>query len=409
MRHANFNFHPIGQGCFYTGEIYLADSNNTFNFVYDCGTDSKAIYLNNEIDKYKNRIIDKSLDLLIISHFHDDHVSGVFRLLDGIHCKRLIIPYYLPIERLLLYAKSFSKNDDYRLMLQNPINFFSNDRFNIDEIILIGGPDKENKQDAETRQNPPFDKKTLENILDIKEFEFEAEFLNESESKQMINNINELESDHINANKLKLLSRPYAVLSSIWVFLFYLQRRDIDITNFANDIDDLLEINKITLKDIFEVNILIELREIYRRHFNVDLNTTSLVLFHEPLFKIENPSHFYLCNNLYISSMICSRNKFGTLLTGDIYLNTITKIQKLQDYFNGNMGQVCVFQVPHHGSARNWLLTTPNSLESFCYYLINHALGRKSHPSLKVVEHIKTNSKGIIILNNEIDFFRYGF
>lgn len=41
-----FEFHPVGQGLFYTGSLM----HGTYQFVFDCGTENKQNYVNDCID-----------------------------------------------------------------------------------------------------------------------------------------------------------------------------------------------------------------------------------------------------------------------------------------------------------------------------------------------------------------------
>ena len=66
-----FDFNKVGQGLFYSGDI------GRFNFVYDCGCSRdflKKIGVK-VIGPYKRRMDRKTIDLLVISHFHDDHTK----------------------------------------------------------------------------------------------------------------------------------------------------------------------------------------------------------------------------------------------------------------------------------------------------------------------------------------------
>src|ERR1700761_6240842 len=117
----NFEFHAIGQGGFYTGMLGKSDiPSDVFHFVYDCGKSGSTALLKNEVADYQ-KIISGHLDLLIISHFHEDHINGIRALLTGITCRRVIIPYYEPEERLLLYATTPNASEDYIIFLQDPI------------------------------------------------------------------------------------------------------------------------------------------------------------------------------------------------------------------------------------------------------------------------------------------------
>lgn len=415
MIETDFNFNPIGQGCFYTG--YISINQLKFNFVYDCGTDSKMEYLENRIDIYKAKLVENQLDLLIISHFDADHVNGVIRLLNGIRCKKLVIPYYEPIERLLLYTTTTSDNDDYRLMLQNPINFFSGERFNIDEIILVGGPDDddENSND-ETIPKPPRDKKSLNKLNEDKNIniEFITNYRKGNNRNKFIKRLEEREIYLYENDKLQFLNKPYSLRNNFWEFVFYLKKHDnnILIKNFTNDVNILLGKYKIDIRDIFNIDYINEIRRIYRKYYGKNLNATSLVTYHGPLFNIDTDNEVYYSDmrSSWWCSNDCICNKMGTLLTGDIDISTQPSKTKLLNYFNTYVDQVCIFQVPHHGAKLNFPLRNTTGLEIFCNYVINHGLGRKHHPSIDVVDFIKNDcAQGKLHLNNESYKFRYGF
>lgn len=75
-----FTYHGIGQGMFYTGKIDFGNGEPAFNFVYDCGTSSRQQLLKNAITAYHANC-SHSIDLLILSHFDDDHINGLDSLL----------------------------------------------------------------------------------------------------------------------------------------------------------------------------------------------------------------------------------------------------------------------------------------------------------------------------------------
>lgn len=412
MIEANFKFHPIGQGCFYTGKIELHNTNKTeFNFVYDCGTDSKKVFLNNAIDLYKETLTNKTLDLLIISHFDQDHVNGVVNLLDGIKCKRLIIPYYTPIERLLLFTTLIEEDEQYKLMLQSPINFFSNDRFNIDEIIIIGSPADENGILTNESPNdiPPKEFDEI-NFNDLKNIEFTAEYLSDIEKSNVISKIELLEGKLKNIQKLKFLNLLDSVKINFWEFVFYLKKHEnyILINKFQKDVDLILVKENITLFDMFDEDFVIQLKKAYRQHFGQNLNNTSLVTYHGALVNFKKHYHYFSRFSNYCHGY--SQNCLGTLLTGDIDIKSKLQTKKIIDFYLGYIPRVCFFQVPHHGAKANWNFNVANGLNSFCNYIINHGIGRIHHPSIDVIQYINSNSTSANIhLNNEAQGFEYGF
>ncbi|MBQ3640893.1 hypothetical protein II906_03080 [bacterium] len=66
----NFTFHPVGHGLFYTGIIKSLASKKQFSFIYDCGGKTNDI-LNKSFESDE---LPESIDMLVISHFHSDHI-----------------------------------------------------------------------------------------------------------------------------------------------------------------------------------------------------------------------------------------------------------------------------------------------------------------------------------------------
>ena len=106
---------PVGQGAFCT-EVFKKDDDTLFTVVYDCGTETDSSILEAQIDEFKKGIT--QIDLLFISHFHRDHISGLDKLLDGIPVIKTVIPM-LPeqmltlarVQNLLQYKKEALKTD----------------------------------------------------------------------------------------------------------------------------------------------------------------------------------------------------------------------------------------------------------------------------------------------------------
>lgn len=75
----------VGQGFFHSGAILDPDSDSyapVATYVYDCGTSSQDRFIDRELDEYLHsttRPGPYGLDIVFISHFDDDHVSGITR------------------------------------------------------------------------------------------------------------------------------------------------------------------------------------------------------------------------------------------------------------------------------------------------------------------------------------------
>lgn len=103
-----FRFHNVGQRLFYSG-ILNNQKCGTFSFVYDCGTVSPLSFIRRKIDDFKlllpagRKDGNKRIDLLVISHLHDDHVSGLAELLDGVEIDTVVMPYMHEKLRLMFF------------------------------------------------------------------------------------------------------------------------------------------------------------------------------------------------------------------------------------------------------------------------------------------------------------------
>ncbi|HHF0414730.1 MBL fold metallo-hydrolase [Haemophilus influenzae] len=51
-----------------------------FHWVYDCGTSSSQKLIQNAVNKYNSDKNQGNIDLLVLSHFDKDHISGVKEL-----------------------------------------------------------------------------------------------------------------------------------------------------------------------------------------------------------------------------------------------------------------------------------------------------------------------------------------
>ena len=96
-------FHPVGHGAFYTERFYDDHERNVANVVFDCGCYERAKkgQQRRDFEKEIGAVVDNefpiqddkiSVDALFISHFHEDHINGISKLLQNCHVKRIFMP-----------------------------------------------------------------------------------------------------------------------------------------------------------------------------------------------------------------------------------------------------------------------------------------------------------------------------
>lgn len=106
---AKLSMYPVGQGLFiflfYTPTVGGSKRCGQFKMVYDCGSGKRGWIpksLKRSIDEFLKHDLGKfnSVDVLVLSHFHWDHVSGLPILLSQVEVEEVLIPYFTPCERL---------------------------------------------------------------------------------------------------------------------------------------------------------------------------------------------------------------------------------------------------------------------------------------------------------------------
>lgn len=330
----SFISYPVGQGFFYSGTI------DGFQLVYDCGTERTGKEIERLIDYYKKEVnCNASIDMLVISHFDKDHISGLLYLLKKFNVKKMYIPYY---------------NNPNILYLIDLIITFSGTV--IDQLILI--EPKLNEEDS------------VEEILpddDLREIEIDGI------PDSLKNKVFEGKSSFI-VKKIK------------WEFYFF--NMPIEKTSELDDwIEDLketitLEMKKYGVRTVSDLTKKIKPKGIEKLYSdvleslftsgkrNMELtksgwkNNISLCLYHQPQEKkitkvIYKEPTSDICLNAIILKSFCiwpyDNLRDGTLLTGDIKLSgkRLIEFKKWIERIKVK-SRVGVIYLPHHGAFDDW-------------------------------------------------------
>lgn len=389
-----FRFHKVGQGLFYSGILNkgAGRSNQVFNFVYDCGSESPHIFRDREIDDYKMLLPNKresggkELDLLVISHLHDDHVNGLDRLLDGVKVNTVVMPYIS--DGLLLMARLESRNDESFLQAfyTDPIGWFVGK--GVRRVVLLGA----DIQEMERRRVMNRDVGT-DDRFDVQ-----------------ISPGGVLGSEKIDGTQLVYYESHLKMhcQSFFWMFQFEnLAMSGNKLDEYRSAVESYKQSKGLVLEDIFRSKrFRDELKHIIKEKCDNMLNRTSVVMEHGPAGnvpgRILNTIHRpWICaNGLKCQeadiSCICVQNM--TMLTGDVELTS----QEQMELLSADSRKCClVLQYPHHGSRNNNVEKFTHQhpyVSVLTYGIMNHY----GHPNEEILAQL-----GNIVLVNERESFDY--
>lgn len=387
MINIDFKFRAVGQGAFYSG-VFKHHYGKQFSFVYDCGTNSTRQYIDQEIINFVSETNNQKIDILFISHFHSDHTNKISELLNQTGgAKYAILPYLTPEELLIAYTDVITTggDPDSLAFIQNPTSFLLQRK--VEKIIYIHPNDEPGSGD----NDEPF----IEDIdPELPDFEFII-------SNQLRENRNIVEKQSSVSHFYD--SGRFSIMG-LWEFKFFNKPRTPAIINtfirevnlllgvFSFDFDDIanyIETNTKTFESTFN--------QIYSNNFGARqlINDTSLVIYHgvykanlhnHPL-RPNWPYHFYP----------------ATLLTGDIDMNLSCLFEMNRKWVEHRyFKDIRIFQVPHHGSKKNFIIDVFTRFPNVKFWIINFGLGNKhKHPNQEVINLIVNNkSRHSHIKNN---------
>lgn len=391
-------FHPVGQGAFYSEQIY--SGNNVFEMVFDCGNDrghnKKKLkeYSPKLFDYFEHRIINNKdkvwkIDLLFISHFHADHISFLITYKGQYQVKNLIIPVLSEEQKSLLLIDVLLKKIDidfqayYQLLTDTPKFFGENchiikintDESNTDEdknknkdLVIVTNEGKvESRGELLKTFNPIFKLQYYDNKLIIYHLDPQSHYYFPiwlylpydfikyfccSDYKRKISTF---------FIKTKLTSELLMDVKDITEILKHIEKK-------LKNIEKKLK-NKNKNIDIKPLNYL---KAQYMK-INRDLNKICLGVFSGPV-----PFHLYsYLRNLDLKKYNKIFKEQSCLYTGDIpfnatkEINCVEEVRKLiiesyaslsklysesKDYdFENNFDwHIGTLQIPHHGSGDNY-------------------------------------------------------
>lgn len=295
-------FHAVGQGAFYTEEF-----GDEFTMVYDCGSYTGSNIIEDEIKKSG---LKTEIDLLVISHFHADHINGLNYLLENYTIKNILLPFLHDDEKIEVYLHNSQASEFVKKLCLNPINTIS-EISGETSVVFVNAYSEENDRDRQE-------------TIDLREIDSER---------------------NINSGTSISMGRQWIYVP----FNFRYTRRSVALTaKFTAE--------GIPLGVTDFVNFYLEnqdkVRDAYRS-IPGDMNTNSLVLYSGVKEQPEVASFNYFIN----SRPFCHSRynpDVGCLYMGDYNAKGVTKMDNLESEFSRYYEYIGTIQIPHHGSRHNY-------------------------------------------------------
>ena len=370
-----FIFHNAGQGLFYSGNV------SDFNFIYDCGSDRKQ-HLNEILIGYKT--VYQKVDLLILSHLHEDHVSGIYTLFHNLpktQVKTVILPYLSPIERLILamVPRDPFSGDWYYDFLANPAQFLL--ERGVGRVIYIAGNEPKESGDLQPRD--------LDNGFDERSDDYTDKLKDSYSLRKTLSQNEPSLRQYLTSKRLltktcdgELIFRAGLVYWKFKFFNCFMQPQSLQ--SFSNCVNNLLHTDNIA-EIISNEARRAQLRTCYGvlgSANKTNFNNTSLMVLHGPVdYRTgypRNPAQF---------------------LTGDV--NFKNKFTEITNHFGQDLTNINVSLVPHHGSVRNWDNRILPFVSSRCRWVVSTGKNNKSQPSTEILSDIKARGQSYSISDDD--------
>ncbi|AXH83491.1 TPA: MBL fold metallo-hydrolase [Haemophilus influenzae] len=372
-------FWNVGQGLFSSGRIQMGDA-PSFHWVYDCGTNSSPKLIQNAIQKYNQQENNADIDLLVLSHFDKDHISGVKELLkNGRKIKRWVVPYYPLWQRLVIASLlDIQPDDEEWAFYQNPIQYFKTyfaEELKETQFLLL--PAKENKSEISIILDPS-------NFDDVLSFETTKKL-----SDEFDNNVHWL-----NPNKALLFRKGEAQFEFVLynVPFHLLAKVPTNLTAFQKQVKQIIQSHQSNSTDPTPA-----LKTLYTLAFGNGNKNKNIISQYLYIRNIKLPSFWGMGNNHIFDVSTDNENEIAVipkdktknaiLYTGDAFLNDLPLLTDLTQSLGAErMARIYCLQVPHHGSKHNWQQGLAKILSPCISVFSADSQRRKGHPHGEVLK-----------------------
>lgn len=374
MIHIHQCFNAVGHGTFFNGLAFDEQRESSFSWIYDCGS-KRTTRIDQEIMCLEGwESWPEEIDLLVLSHFDDDHVNGVERLLKSRKVRVLALPY-MDVGHRLAGAASVSTDPcsaSTAVFQLDPVAWLQSRGLagQIDTVIMVqGGPRGDGDPPVDGRAVPlpgsPGDNhRVREDPADTKGTEVSPVtragrataprmVLWRHTASTMASGI-PLELMFFNATQPDLFYKDGTgmLVARRSRRAISVVQADVDIIARRYGLHDLSRQPSRGWRDA--------LRAVYVKHFgnsSQQRNNISLCLLVRPRgLDVEDCSFFrrHDVSPLTPQHLVSNINKTGTLLLGDLRIDSATLAEMQAHFGMARWVDIGTVQVPHHGSKHSW-------------------------------------------------------
>lgn len=416
-----FTLEAVGQGLFYHAKV------GRTRLVYDCGSRRTAL-VEGPAERYRKDKMEPPrghLDLLVVSHLHCDHVSGLPTLLAGAaEVQTIVLPYIRPEERMAHAAAAVAEGveaDWYLSFALDPVGYVRGTAggANAQIVLITGGHEGPVAGAEETPEEPPPDD------AEVQPYKPKTE----DAAKRVIEEAGE--ADCLKGNSVSAVTGGSPYSAGPYEFVFHNSPAPKEAVNdlakcLVQEGENIQDVLKAALKDR---DGLKRLRRAYlvlaKKARMQNLNPTSLVLYYGP--RPWRRDCWHECryatrkSRLWFADCVTSRHRHyfecythchqhcedcrscggqGHLLLGELNLNNSHVSEALACALGESRRmRVRIGLLPHHGSSDNWNPAFRKVIPGCVNWLVSADPfgGGYGHPHADVVADVERSGGHILL------------
>lgn len=390
--HVFHQFQAVGHGTLFTGKLKDAVSNCRFTWIYDCGSSRPS-----RIKDYVNKVgpwCDGVIDLLVVSHFDNDHVNGLEQLIGSCRVGTLALPYIGFKDRLELVS-SGNLSSDTAFFALDPIGYLyaSDISSRVDSVLFVAGGGNDDEVSEQPialpeplgPNSPTLPDRRVGDPWENEQYPFFAD--------------DRFRALRV-AVKVQSHKSPVGFRKFPWEFVFFNTAPDEKskiksgktLQQIQDEVKSVLDKNKVMQKGVLPIaGWRMKLRQCYVDNFGdsaEDKNNLSLCVLARPNQTVKSRKCTYFAPYEHQDVDVLAldfKRAHGIFLTGDIFLSP-SKVKEISiHYGTKRWSDVGVMQIPHHGSIHSWKLKTAAECHhDHSVFCVPNDSGSKPHPDVEI-------------------------